>query len=95
MQKQITINGKKYNGKQIADLMDKSGVTDESGAIKFVTFGNVTFRGIGTYPLEYACEYRHDDHDGYFAPMVGNRSDANCLRITCRTYDDGSHWIAL
>ena len=95
MQKQITINGKKYSGNQIADLMDESTVTDESGAIKFVTFGKVTFPGIGTLTLEYACEYRHDDHDGYFAPVVGARERANCLKLTCRTYDDGAHWIAL
>lgn len=94
MQKTITINGKKYTGRQIANMMDASNVTDDSGLIKWVTFGNVTIGG-ATYPLEYICEYRHADNDGFFAPIQKRRHEANAIRLECRTFDDGDVWLSL
>jgi len=94
MQKTITINKKKYTGKQIAKMMDASNVTDDSGLVKWVEFGKVKILG-ATYPLEYICEYRHVDNDGYFAPIQARRHEANAIRIECRTYDDGNVWLSL
>ncbi len=94
MQKTITINGKKYTGKQIAKMMDASNVTDDSGLVKWVEFGKVKILG-ATYPLEYICEYRHVDNDGYFAPIQKHQHEANAIRIECRTFEDGDAWLSL
>ena len=88
MQKTITINGKRYTGKQIAKLMDASKVEREDGMAKFVTFGQ-------SRPIEYCCEYRHDDNDGYFAPIVKYQREANCIKIECRTFSEPPVWIEL
>ena len=84
-QKTITINGQKFTGKQIADIMDNSKVTDDSGLVKFVKLAGI----------EYTAEYRHDDHDGYMAPITARRSNADFVKIECRTYQESAKWIEL
>ena len=83
MKQTITVNGKKYAGKQIADLMDKSNITNDLGD-KFIKLGGD----------EFMCQYRHDDHDGYYAPQVGSRSRANCIVVECRDYYR-KEWVLL
>lgn len=73
MKKTITVNKHRYTGKQIANLMDESIETTDAGG-KFIKLGG----------LEFYCQYRHDEHDGIYAPHVKNRSYANCIKLECR-----------
>lgn len=84
MQKTLTVKGRKYTGKQIADLMDASTITNDLGD-NFITLGNV----------EFACQYRHDDHDGIFAPHVMSRARANCIKMECMSHYMAPVWIEL
>lgn len=83
MQKTITVGGKTFSGRHIADLMDASRETTELGG-KFIRLQGV----------EYYCQYRHDDGDGYFAPHVEARTRANCIKVENRD-QYWERWITL